>query len=105
MNMRFNIALLALLAFVPFAMPTAVLADAGQKVEASATIPPITSQALQPCPTPLEQKLNMAQTTQTECCKDHKGVCGCRAGKIVCCDGTVSTKPGSTCHGDDGFLE
>lgn len=20
------------------------------------------------------------------CCKGHKGVCGCRAGKIICCD-------------------
>jgi len=23
-----------------------------------------------------------------ECCKRHRGVCGCRYGKAVCCDGT-----------------
>jgi len=40
---------------------------------------------------------------QIDCCKGHKGICGCRAGKIVCCDNTASTEPGCTCHGDDGF--
>lgn len=24
------------------------------------------------------------------CCSWHKGVCGCRAGKVACCDGTLS---------------
>ncbi len=47
----------------------------------------------------------LAQLTQTECCKAHKGICGCRAGKIVCCDGSVSKEPGCTCHGEDGFAE
>jgi hypothetical protein len=47
----------------------------------------------------------LAQLTQTECCKGHKGICGCRAGKIVCCDGTTSKEPGCTCHGEDGFAE
>ena len=42
---------------------------------------------------------------QTECCKAHKGICGCRAGKIVCCDNTTSTEPGCTCHGDEGVAE
>lgn len=39
------------------------------------------------------------QLAQSSCCKGRKGVCGCRAGKIVCCDG----KPDRTCscHGDD----
>jgi hypothetical protein len=35
----------------------------------------------------------MAATTveqQQECCKANKGVCGCRAGKIVCCDKTFA---------------
>jgi hypothetical protein len=105
MNMRFKIALLALLAFVPLAMPTAVLADAGQKVEAGATFAALKAQAPQACAASLEKKLNIAQTSQAECCKDHKGVCGCRAGKIICCDSTASTKPDCTCHGDDGFLE
>jgi len=40
----------------------------------------------------------MAATTaeqQKECCKANKGVCGCRAGKIVCCDKSFS--PDCTC--------
>ena len=40
---------------------------------------------------------------QIDCCKGHKGICGCRAGKIVCCDNTSSTEPGCTCHGDEGL--
>lgn len=105
MNMRFNIALLALLGFLPFGMTTAVLADAGQNVEVNAAVAPLNAQALQPCPQPLDKKLNTAQTSPADCCKGHKGVCGCRAGKIICCDGTASTQPGCTCHGDDGLLE
>jgi hypothetical protein len=46
--------------------------------------------------------MHLAQI-QTACCKDHKGICGCRAGKIVCCDNSTSKEPGCTCHGDDGF--
>ncbi|MHB1353791.1 MAG: hypothetical protein ACYC5S_00850 [Thiobacillus sp.] len=42
---------------------------------------------------------------QLDCCKAHKGVCGCRAGKIVCCDGTTSNEPGCTCHGDESVPE
>ena len=42
---------------------------------------------------------------QTACCKAHKGICGCRAGKIVCCDNTTSKEPGCTCHGDEGVAE
>jgi hypothetical protein len=42
----------------------------------------------------------VAQVSQTDCCKGHKGVCGCRAGKIVCCDNTVSVN--CTCHADSG---
>ena len=37
---------------------------------------------------------------QQACCKGQKGVCGCRAGKIVCCDGKFSE--GCTCNQDDG---
>ena len=105
MNLRFNMALAALLAFVPFALPTAVLADAGQVIEASATLAPVKAPASQPCPLAGDEKLNMAQTSPADCCKAHKGVCGCRAGKIICCDRTPSDQPGCTCHGDDGFLE
>jgi hypothetical protein len=42
----------------------------------------------------------ISQVSQSDCCKGHKGVCGCRAGKIVCCDNTTS--PNCTCHGDSG---
>lgn len=42
---------------------------------------------------------------QIDCCKGHKGICGCRAGKIVCCDGTASTEPGCTCHGDEAATD
>jgi hypothetical protein len=45
--------------------------------------------------------MHLAQI-QTACCKDHKGICGCRAGKIVCCDNSTSKEPGCTCHGDEG---
>ena len=37
---------------------------------------------------------------QQECCKGQKGVCGCRAGKIVCCDKTFSDI--CTCNRDEG---
>ena len=56
---------------------------------------------IEACPPPPASDLNTAQTTQTDCCKGHKGVCGCRAGKIVCCDNTVSAN--CTCHGDSGL--
>lgn len=36
---------------------------------------------------------------QQACCKGQKGVCGCRAGKIVCCDGKFSDT--CTCNRDD----
>jgi hypothetical protein len=58
--------------------------------------------AVNPCPV-LGERVNLAETSQSECCKGHKGVCGCRAGKIVCCDGTASAT--CTCHGEDGFIE
>jgi hypothetical protein len=36
---------------------------------------------------------------QQACCKGQKGVCGCRAGKIVCCDGKFSDS--CTCNRDE----
>ncbi|MGH8641564.1 MAG: hypothetical protein ACRET6_07625 [Burkholderiales bacterium] len=36
---------------------------------------------------------------QQACCKANKGVCGCRAGKIVCCDKTFSDT--CTCNRDE----
>jgi hypothetical protein len=102
MNLRFNIVLAAWLAFIPFAVPAA-LADGGQPAAAAAA--EIPAQASMVCPQPDGKKLNLAQTSPADCCKAHKGVCGCRAGKIICCDRTPSDQPGCTCHGDDGFLE
>ncbi|MEW6132179.1 MAG: hypothetical protein AB1591_03300 [Pseudomonadota bacterium] len=104
MNMRFAIALLASLAFAPFAIPATALADAGQATEAVQAASAQDAPAVQSCPPRGDRKFNTAQVT-TDCCKDHKGVCGCRAGKIICCDGTASTQPGCTCHGDNGFIE
>lgn len=42
---------------------------------------------------PIEACLLAATTAeqQKDCCKANKGVCGCRAGKIVCCDKTFSS--------------
>lgn len=51
----------------------------------------------QACPT-ADKRIDTAQVSQSDCCKGHKGVCGCRAGKIVCCDNTTS--PNCTCHSD-----
>ena len=36
---------------------------------------------------------------QQACCKANKGICGCRAGKIVCCDKTFAE--GCTCNRED----
>lgn len=36
---------------------------------------------------------------QQACCKANKGICGCRAGKIVCCDKTFAD--GCTCARED----
>lgn len=102
MNLRFKLALAAWFVLTPFALPATVLADAGQPTVAAATEAP--AQPPMACPRPGDGKLNTAQIVG-DCCKDHKGVCGCRAGKIVCCDGTASTQPGCTCHGDNGFLQ
>jgi hypothetical protein len=37
-----------------------------------------------------------------QCCKAHKGICGCRAGKIVCCDKTFAE--GCTCNSDEPLI-
>jgi len=91
--------LLALLAFVPacFILPAA--ADSTlDRMPAAAPLENISPAAC------LANAKGM-KLAQIDCCKGHKGICGCRAGKIVCCDNTVSTEPGCTCHGDEGFAE
>lgn len=91
--------LLAVLAFVPacFVLPAA--ADSTVAPAPAATQPETISP--QACPANAKDP----QVAQLNCCKDHKGLCGCRAGKIVCCDNTVSKEPGCTCHGDEGAAE
>ena len=103
MNIRLPIVLLALLAFAQslFLLPAA--ADSGAPINLPAAVQQevLASPA---CPANLKGA-NLAQLTSTECCKDQKGICGCRAGKIVCCDSKPSKHPGCTCHGDEGFIE
>jgi hypothetical protein len=67
--------------------------------ESGASVPsPEAKPTAAACPPP-GQRLDLAQVSQADCCKGHKGVCGCRAGKIVCCDNSVS--PTCTCHVED----
>lgn len=61
------------------------------------------STVLPACPSGIGQDSPLAQISLTDCCKGKKGVCGCRAGKIVCCDGSISKVPNCTCHGDSGI--
>jgi hypothetical protein len=103
MNIRLPIVLFALLAFAQslFLLPAA--ADSNAPINSLAAMAQ-SAAPLAACPTNLKGA-NLAQVTTTECCKGHKGLCGCRAGKLVCCDGTVSNEPGCTCHGDEGVIE
>jgi len=63
--------------------------------------------AVEKTPAPQAQSCEADQTgapgdrlaQQPACCKGQKGVCGCRAGKIVCCDGKFSDT--CTCNRDD----
>ena len=91
--------LLAVLAFVPsfFLLPAAAAPAAGDAL-APAPLETIASEAC------LANAKDM-KLAQIDCCKGHKGICGCRAGKLVCCDNTTSTEPGCTCHGDEGVIE
>lgn len=103
MNLRIKIVLTAWLACVPFALQAPALAGDGQPaatgIQAQFQVP-----SPMACPQPGDSKFNTAQVT-ADCCKDRKGVCGCRAGKIVCCDAKPSTVTGCTCHGDEGLLQ
>ena len=93
--------LLAVLAFVPacFLLP-ATAASTVDTPPAAAQLQTISPEAC----LANAKGMNLAQV-QTACCKDHKGICGCRAGKIVCCDNSTSKEPGCTCHGDEGIVE
>lgn len=64
---------------------------------------PAPRSAVAPCLSGQTPGPRLAQGQPLDCCKGHKGICGCRAGKIVCCDGTVSKDPNCTCHADSGL--
>ncbi|MGK2951178.1 MAG: hypothetical protein ACSLEZ_02180 [Thiobacillus sp.] len=93
--------LLALLALVPacFLLPAAADSSVGL-VPAAMQQKSISPEAC----LANAKGMHLAQF-QTKCCKDHKGICGCRAGKIVCCDTSTSNEPGCMCHGDEGVPE
>ena len=91
--------LLAVLAFIPacFLLPAAADSTVAQT--------PIAEQLKAASPEACLANAKGDQFAQIACCKEHKGVCGCRAGKIVCCDNTASAEAGCTCHGDEGVAE
>ena len=91
--------LLAIVAFAPVGFIFPAAADPTPSPAPAAAQP--AAESLQAC----LAKAKGDRLAQIDCCKGHKGICGCRAGKIICCDGTVSTEPGCTCHGDEGVLE
>ena len=96
MKTLFKLLLLAMLMHA-----TALRAETGGSMPSAQSLAPAEMPMLQACSPPLGQRIDTAQVSQSDCCKGHKGVCGCRAGKIVCCDGTIS--PNCTCHSDWGM--
>ncbi len=101
MKNRLPIVLFALLAGIQSCFMLPAAADPGPAVPASAALQRHAVPA-QACPANL-QGLSLSQVVQLACCSGHKGICGCRAGKIVCCDNTTSTEPGCSCHGDEAI--
>jgi hypothetical protein len=93
--------LLALLAFVPACFLLPVAADSN----VDSTPATMQQKAISPEACLANAKGMQLAQIQTACCKAHKGICGCRAGKIVCCDNSTSKEPGCTCHGDEGIAE
>lgn len=95
--------LLALLAIVTafFMLP----ATADSMVDGTSAATQQKTISAEACVAQVQAKgMHLAQI-QTACCKAHKGICGCRAGKIVCCDNSTSNDPACTCHGDEGVVE
>lgn len=72
---------------------------------AAAERPPAAPARVESASDACREPLAGAQLAQIHCCKANKGICGCRAGKIVCCDMTASTEAGCTCHRDEGAIE
>lgn len=96
MKMLIKLMLLAVLMY----SGTLLANSDGPATSALSLVPADIPTLLQACPAPSGQRIDTAQVSQSDCCKGHKGVCGCRAGKIVCCDN--STSPNCTCHSDWG---
>lgn len=46
-----------------------------------------------------QEGFTQEQLAQRGCCSWHGGVCNCKGGRAVCCDGKLS--PSCGCHGDD----
>ena len=101
MRVRLPVFLFALLALAQLLFVPPAAADPGAPVDDKPAVLQPAPSALQACPAN-GPGVNLAQI---DCCKGHKGICGCRAGKIVCCDNTTSTEPGCTCRGDEGAAE
>lgn len=101
MNIRHALALAALLALAGLcATPSMATApEPTAKVLAASDSAPTSAS----CRLTAGERIDLAQVMPVDCCKGHKGICGCRAGKIVCCDGTVSKDPQCTCHSDWGL--
>lgn len=97
MKKRLNFLFAALMAFAAIAL--AIPAQAEMPVQSTLVSAVQVQAPLEACPAP-GKSFNLSQISQSDCCKGHKGVCGCRAGKIVCCDNTTS--PDCTCHADSG---
>lgn len=89
---------LALVLILHWAMPLGA-ADTLPPDALAAQGPRVIGPGLTECPAPTQAD-RFAQVNQSDCCKGHKGVCGCRAGKIVCCDNTASAS--CTCHAESG---
>lgn len=91
---------LSLLTAIALCTPWHARSDAQPTMEGANT--PAGHAAGPHCLPRADRRMDLAQGLPVDCCKGHKGVCGCRAGKIVCCDGTVSKLPECTCHSDWG---
>lgn len=100
MNTRLATLLLALAALLTPVAGLAADSGAGSQPSVTQAVPGQIQPALEACPAERAGAANLSAVSQTDCCKGHKGVCGCRAGKIVCCDNSVS--PDCTCHSDWG---
>ena len=42
------------------------------------------------CQAVMRDGVSKEELAQQPCCQRNQGICGCRAGKIVCCDKTFS---------------